>query len=1067
MTTAVAPTPTPTIDNRAARRRAVQTARSAFRARLKLPPRLTLSEWADRYRYLSEPAAEKGWWRTDRVPYLREIQDTISGREHQDITIVKSSQTGGPLALDTPIPTPAGWSTMGDLSEGDRVFDEHGRPCLVTYTSPVFTGRQCYELEFSDGSVVTTDAEHRWTVDDDLVSRKGQRRTVTTAEIARTFRGPQRRNRYAIPLCGTLALPEASLPIAPYALGVWLGDGGSASGQITTHRDDADEMATALLASGHTAVVRRPRWVKGNCVIIHIEPHQKRDPSFCRRGHDVRVVGWMEKYKRCAECNRQSALHWKNGTPRDPVRPSTPTFHSRLAALGLINNKHIPVAYLRASAGQRLELLQGLMDTDGTADKRGRSEFVTASARLAYQASELLVSLGLKPRVKAKPSRRGFSGSPARAESTVYSVTFLAYADTPVFQLRRKLARMVTRDGRRTTETLRRRIVAVRSVPSVPVRCIAVDAPSHLYLCGRAMIPTHNTEAINNAVGYYIDQEPSPLLVIQPNVKPMAEEWSKNRLAPMLRDTPQLRGKVRDPRARDSGNTILTKSFPGGSLAVIGANSPAGLASRPIRIVLADELDRWPSSAGSEGDPLSLAEARTITYRHRRKVVKVSTPGNQGESRIEREWAASDQRHFHVPCPHCGEYQPLEWRDSGGKPTITAGSGAFRLVWDKEGSGDQAVHRPETAVYVCRHGCVIEEVHKPGMLAAGRWVKHNPKSDRAGFFISGLLSPWVRWSEIAAKWLRAKDDDEQRKTFFNTILGLLYKLEGEEADPAKLSGRRESYAAEVPAGVGVLTAAVDVQGDRLEVEVRGWGAEEESWQILLERIYGDPEEADVWERLEAIRLREWQHESGARLRIRAMMVDAGYSTDAVYRYVRLRQKAGVYAIKGVDGAKEPMSRAQKANKDGVKAYSINPSKLKDVLFARLRRVVAGPGFLHFGPEEQTRADDAYFLQFGAEKRVVEWKGNRPVVSYRNPSKKRNEAIDLYVYNLAAVRSLGTAVTSRLAAVVAQVQSAGAHTRQRMAEAEARGEGRPLPPSPPPTAAAPRSRGRRMVSKGMW
>lgn len=585
---------------------------------------------------------------------------------------------------------------------------------------------------------------------------------------------------------------------------------------------------------------------------------------------------------------------------------------------------------------------------------------------------------------------------------------------------------------------------------------------------------TGGTEVLNNAVGFYIDQEPSPLLVIQPNVKPMAEEWSKNRLAPMLRDTPRLRGKVRDARSRNSGNTILQKAFPGGSLAVIGANSPAGLASRPIRIVLADEIDRWPASAGTEGDPLALAEARTITYRHRRKIVKVSTPGNEGESRIEREWAASDQRHYYVPCPHCGEFQPLEWRDSGGRPGIVAGSGDFRLVWDKEGEGDSRVHHTDTAVYVCRSGCVIEEIHKPWMLSRGTWVKHNPKSSRAGFFISGLLSPWVRWSEVAAKWVRAKSDDEQRKTFFNTILGLLYRLEGEEADPAQLSSRRESYAAEVPAGVGVLTAAVDVQGDRLEVEVRGWGAEEETWQILLERIYGDPDEADVWERLEAIRVREWQHEGGARLRIRAMMIDASYSTDAVYRYVRSRQKAGVYALQGADNAKELIKRAERPNKEGVKLFTINPSKFKDVLFARLRRVIPGPGYLHFGPEELTHADDAYFQQFAAEKRVVEWVRNRPVVRYKNPGKKRNEAIDLYVYNLVAVRSMGTAVTSRLAGVVAQVLAAGKRQRALEAEDAARSTGRTPPREPPVPAVGPgavtapaRRRGARVGHKGVW
>ncbi|NUO63466.1 MAG: phage terminase large subunit family protein [Gemmatimonadaceae bacterium] len=527
------------------------------------------------------------------------------------------------------------------------------------------------------------------------------------------------------------------------------------------------------------------------------------------------------------------------------------------------------------------------------------------------------------------------------------------------------------------------------------------------------------SEVLLNAIGYYIDQEPSPILVIQPNVKPAAEDFSKDRIAPMVRLSPRLRGKVKDPRARDSGNTILHKVFPGGHLTIVGANSPAGLASRPIRAVLADELDRWTDSAGTEGDPLTLADARQITFRHRAKKVKVSSPGNEGESRIEKEWAASDQRHYYVPCPHCGHEQPLEWKDSEGKPDIRPGRGRYRLVWERTPGEreEDIVHRPETAKYQCR-SCegLIDETQKPAMLAAGRWVKHNPSSARAGFFISGLLSPWLRWAKIAADWLRAKDDDELRKGFFNTKLGLLYVQAGETLDPTKLSSRRESYGAEVPMGVGLLTAGIDVQDDRLEVEVRGWGKDEESWLVRLERILGDPEGADVWERAEALLVKEWTHASGIPMRIRACMVDSGdgEKTDAVYRFVKPRQLRGVYAYKGVAHAKAPISRASKANRDGVKVFSVNPNAFKDVLFARLKRLLPGPGYLHFGPEE-TGADENYFTQFGAEKRVVEWKANRPVVSYRNPGKKRNEAIDLYVLSLAALRSMGMHVAKGLGA----------------------------------------------------
>jgi phage terminase large subunit GpA-like protein len=528
---------------------------------------------------------------------------------------------------------------------------------------------------------------------------------------------------------------------------------------------------------------------------------------------------------------------------------------------------------------------------------------------------------------------------------------------------------------------------------------------------------------INNVVGYYIDQEPSSILVIQPNVKPMAEGWSKERLAPMLRDTPRLRGKVRDARSRDSGNTVLQKSFPGGFLVVVGANSPAGLASWPIRVLLCDELDRWPASAGTEGDPLALAEARQTTYRHRRKTVKVTTPGNDGESRGQQEWEASDQRHYHVPCPHCGEYQPLEWRDSGGKPGIRVARGAYRLVWEKEGEGEAVTHKPDTAAYVCRGcGALIDESHKPAMLAAGRWVKHNPESKRAGFHISGLLSPWIRWRDIAAKWLRAHDDAEQRKTFVNTVLGLAYTVEGEQPDPESLAARREAYAGEVPAAVGALTMAIDVQGDRLECEVRGWAAGEESYVIRLERMLGDPEQdASVWQQAEALRSREWKHESGATMRIAATMVDSGFLTDVVYRWVRARPGGRVYAYKGVDNARDPVQRALRPNREGIRLVTCNPTKLKDVLFRRLARRTVGPGYLHIGTAEQTGADDLYLHQYGAEKKTVDFVKNVPVPRYVRLASRRNEAIDLYVMNLAALRNLGRHFSERLGEMAAELK----------------------------------------------
>jgi hypothetical protein len=279
-------------------------------------------------------------------------------------------------------------------------------------------------------------------------------------------------------------------------------------------------------------------------------------------------------------------MQWKHGRQRDPVLRGAVTLSQHLAALGLLrsrqrpaNGKHIPPAYLRASIEQRLALLQGLMDTDGHIDPRGRCEFTTVLPRLADDFSELLYTLGIKHTVRQKEAFAVTAGERRRGR-TAHRFSFMVYNDRPVFCLTRKRRLQASREGRRTTETERRRIVAVEPVPSVPVRCIQVDSPSRLYLAGRAIIPTHNTELVNNAVGYYIDQDPAPIMVVVPTERD-AEAWSKDRFSPMARDTPCLAGRISDPKSRDGSNKNLHKRFPGGApdhrrrQRALGARQPA------------------------------------------------------------------------------------------------------------------------------------------------------------------------------------------------------------------------------------------------------------------------------------------------------------------------------------------------------------------------------------------------------------------------------------------------------------------------------------------------------------
>jgi phage terminase large subunit GpA-like protein len=336
------------------------------------------------------------------------------------------------------------------------------------------------------------------------------------------------------------------------------------------------------------------------------------------------------------------------------------------------------------------------------------------------------------------------------------------------------------------------------------------------------------TEAINNTVGFYICEDPAPLLLIQPTIE-MTEAWSKERLQPMIRDTPALTARVVDPKSRDSGNTIRQKHFPGGVLSCVGANAPASLASRPIRVVLADEVDKFPVSAGVEGNPLALAAGRQQTYWNRKTLVG-STPTIKGQSEIEFEWQQSDQRRYHVPCPDpdCGHEQTLRWEN---------------VKWGKP----DGEHDPSTAMYMCEScGSLWNDVQRCNAVRKGRWVADKPFRGIAGFHVPAFLSPWVTLPEVVAEFLRVRHDPERLKTWVNTVLGETWEERAEKVDASNFMARRENYGPNsLPEGMVRLTAGVDVQGDRLEMIVVGWGVHEESWAVTYQVIPGDPAQQDI------------------------------------------------------------------------------------------------------------------------------------------------------------------------------------------------------------------------------
>lgn len=496
------------------------------------------------------------------------------------------------------------------------------------------------------------------------------------------------------------------------------------------------------------------------------------------------------------------------------------------------------------------------------------------------------------------------------------------------------------------------------------------------------------TELILNIIGYYIDYDPAPMLVVQPTVKPMAEDFSKDRLAPMIRDCPTLAGKVHDVKSRASGNTILHKTFPGGHVTIGGANSPSGLASRPVRIVLMDEIDRYPASAGTEGNPIKLAEKRTTTFWNKKKI-KVSTPTIKGASQIEKEFLSGTMEEWCVPCPCCGKYQPYEWR---------------RI-------------RFSDVTMECKYcGEYISEMDwKQGN---GKFIAEHPERFRKrSFHLNELASPWTHWSAIIREWKEAKKEQKENgdtnklKTFINTALGETWEERGKGADEDSLLSRRERYESDIPDGVLLLTAAVDVQDDRFEIEVVGWGRGYESWGIRYEKLSGDMDQEETWNELEVWLDREFYFASGSSLLIARTCIDTGgHKTTECYKFLKRMEKKGkrISGIKGFgrEGQGIPLIHKLSTNNEyNVKVLILGVDSGKEMVVSRLSTVDEGPGYCHFPINKELGYDKKYIKGLNSEQRVTEIKNGKVVTKWVKKSGTRNEPLDLRVYNTAAVEIL--------------------------------------------------------------
>ena len=498
----------------------------------------------------------------------------------------------------------------------------------------------------------------------------------------------------------------------------------------------------------------------------------------------------------------------------------------------------------------------------------------------------------------------------------------------------------------------------------------AVSDPSVETVVVMSSAQVGKTEVISNVIGYHVHQDPSPILAVMPTLE-MAEAYSKDRLAPMVRDTAALAALIADARSRDSGYTLLHKRFPGGHITLAGSNSPASLASRPVRLVLCDEVDRFPVSAGTEGDPVNLARKRATTFWNR-KFILTSTPTIKGASRIEAAFEASDQRRYHVPCPHCEALQPLAWR---------------HLRWP---DGE-----PGAARYVCTEcGAEIDHAHKLWMLERGEWVSEAPFRGTAGFHLSELYSPWRSWGQMAQDFLDAKRLPETLKTWINTALGEPWEEDGEAVDDTGLLARREPYTLDdVPREVRLVVSGIDVQDDRLEVTLLG-AAADELWVLGHIVLWGRPAEALVWRDLDELLARRY----GPHAVVCVALDSGGHNASQVYAYARQRAARRVYAVKGVAGMGRPaVSRGSKVGREQVRLFLVGVDTVKAALLGRLKVTTPGPGYIHFAGD----LDEEWFAQLTAEKMVRRWVRGQMRIEWVK-QRPRNEALDCMVYAISAL-----------------------------------------------------------------
>ena len=503
-----------------------------------------------------------------------------------------------------------------------------------------------------------------------------------------------------------------------------------------------------------------------------------------------------------------------------------------------------------------------------------------------------------------------------------------------------------------------------------------------------------------NIIGYIIDEDPGSILFVHPTTID-AKEFSKLRIAPEIRDCPTLRRKVAAPKSRDSGNTVLQKTYPGGILTMCGSTEAHALASKPIRYVLGDERDRWATSAGNEGDPWGLAMARQTTF-YNAKAVEVSTPTVKNASAIADSYAEGTMERWKSKCPHCGEYHEIQWKD-------------IRYEYETKEVNKKKTYKVKSIMYVCP-GCAAVSDEVTMKRQPARWEADNPDAYAQGvrsFWLNAFVSQWASWESIILKFLNAVGNSRKLQVVYNTCFGELWEDRGELEDEDSLMARREEYPAELPDGVLVLTAGVDTQDNRMEYEVVGHGHFGETWGIEKGIVMGRPDDEKTWAKLDEVLFdRVFHFADGLGLRLSMTFVDeGGHFTQDVRLQCRARIGKKVFCIKGMPGPDKPYTAPPKQMKIIVNQktigtcwqYQIGVDSGKVMIMDNLAVKSPGSKFCHF-----PKRDDygpGYFAGLLSERLEYDAEKKQPWVWKKIPGHERNEALDCRNYALAAFKAL--------------------------------------------------------------